>query len=35
VVVSGTVTALLLAIAVQVAKRQDMSDPNELAALRG
>ncbi len=35
IVVSATVTALLLAIAVQVGKRHGTVDPNELAALRG
>jgi multicomponent Na+:H+ antiporter subunit C len=35
IVVSATVTALLLAIAVQVHKRQGTLDPNELSALRG
>lgn len=35
IVVSATVTALLLAIAVQVHKRHGSVDPNELAALRG
>ncbi len=35
IVVSATVTALLLAIAVQVRKRHRTLDPNELAALRG
>jgi multicomponent Na+:H+ antiporter subunit C len=35
IVVSATVTALLLAIAVQVSKRHGTVDPNELAALRG
>lgn len=35
IVVSATVTALLLAIAVQVHKRHGTIDPNELAALRG
>jgi multicomponent Na+:H+ antiporter subunit C len=35
VVVSATVTALLLAIAVQVHKRQGTLDPNELSALQG
>jgi multicomponent Na+:H+ antiporter subunit C len=35
IVVSATVTALLLAIAIQVHKRQGTLDPNELSALRG
>ena len=35
IVVSATVTALLLAIAIQVHKRHGTIDPNELAALRG
>jgi multicomponent Na+:H+ antiporter subunit C len=35
IVVSATVTALLLAIAVQISKRHDTIDPNELASLRG
>ena len=35
IVVSATVTALLLAIAVQVGKRHGTIDVNELAALRG
>jgi len=35
IVVSATVTALLLAVAVQVHKRHGTVDPNELAALRG
>jgi multicomponent Na+:H+ antiporter subunit C len=35
VVVSGTVTALLLAIAVQVHKRQGTLNPDELSELRG
>jgi len=35
IVVSATVTALLLAIAVQIHKRHNTVDPNELAALRG
>lgn len=35
IVVSATVTALLLAIAVQVHKRHNTLDPNELSALRG
>jgi multicomponent Na+:H+ antiporter subunit C len=35
IVVSATVTALLLAIAVQVHKRQGTLDPDELSALRG
>jgi multicomponent Na+:H+ antiporter subunit C len=35
IVVSATVTALLLALAVQVNKRQGTVDPDELAALRG
>jgi multicomponent Na+:H+ antiporter subunit C len=35
IVVSATVTALLLAVAVQVSKRHGTIDVNELAALRG
>lgn len=35
IVVSATVTALLLAIAVQVYKRHGTLDPNELRSLRG
>jgi multicomponent Na+:H+ antiporter subunit C len=35
IVVSATVTALLLAIAVQVHKRHDTLDPNNLSSLRG
>lgn len=35
IVVSATVTALLLALAVQVSKRQGTVDPDELTALRG
>lgn len=35
IVVSATVTALLLAIAVQVSKRHATIDANELAALKG
>jgi multicomponent Na+:H+ antiporter subunit C len=35
VVVSATVTALLLALAVQVSKRQGTVDPDELTALKG
>jgi multicomponent Na+:H+ antiporter subunit C len=35
VVVSATVTALLLALAVQVAKRHGTLDPDELTSLRG
>jgi multicomponent Na+:H+ antiporter subunit C len=35
VVVSATVTALLLAVAVQVHKRQGTLDPDDLSALRG
>ncbi|GDY29647.1 sodium:proton antiporter [Gandjariella thermophila] len=35
IVVSATVTALLLAIAVQIAKRHGTVDPDELHALRG
>jgi multicomponent Na+:H+ antiporter subunit C len=35
IVVSGTVTALLLAIAIQVHKRQGTLDPDELSALHG
>jgi multicomponent Na+:H+ antiporter subunit C len=35
IVVSGTVTALLLALAVQIAKRHGTVDPDELHALRG
>jgi multicomponent Na+:H+ antiporter subunit C len=35
IVVSATVTALLLALAVQVSKRQGTVDPDELKALKG
>jgi multicomponent Na+:H+ antiporter subunit C len=35
VVVSATVTALLLALAIQVSKRQGTVDPDKLSALRG
>ncbi len=35
IVVSATVTALLLAIAIQVDKRHGTVDPDELRALRG
>ena len=35
IVVSATVTALLLALAIQVRKRQGTVDPDELRALRG
>ena len=35
IVVSATVTALLLALAIQVNKRQGTVDPNELPALKG
>jgi multicomponent Na+:H+ antiporter subunit C len=35
IVVSATVTALLLALAIQVGKRQGTVDPDELAALHG
>jgi multicomponent Na+:H+ antiporter subunit C len=35
VVVSATVTALLLALAIQVSKRQGTLDPDQLTALRG
>jgi multicomponent Na+:H+ antiporter subunit C len=35
VVVSATVTALLLALSVQVAKRHGTVDPDELRSLRG
>lgn len=35
VVVSATVTALLLALAIQIHKRHGTLDPNELRALRG
>lgn len=35
VVVSATVTALLLALAVQINKRQGTPDPDELSALKG
>lgn len=35
IVVSATVTALLLAVAVQVHKRHGTVDPDELRALRG
>ncbi len=34
IVVSATVTALLLALAIQVNKRQRTVDPNELVALK-
>jgi multicomponent Na+:H+ antiporter subunit C len=35
IVVSATVTALLLALAVQISKRQGTADPDKLTALRG
>jgi multicomponent Na+:H+ antiporter subunit C len=35
IVVSATVTSLLLAIAVQIAKRHGTVDPNALVALEG
>ena len=35
VVVVATVTALLLALTIQIAKRQGTIDPDELTALRG
>jgi multicomponent Na+:H+ antiporter subunit C len=35
IVVSATVTALLLALAVQINKRHGTVDPDELAALKG
>jgi multicomponent Na+:H+ antiporter subunit C len=35
IVVSATVTALLLALAVQIAKRHGTVDPDELVSLRG
>jgi multicomponent Na+:H+ antiporter subunit C len=35
VVVSATVTALLLALAIQVAKRHGTDDPDELRSLKG
>jgi multicomponent Na+:H+ antiporter subunit C len=35
IVVAATVTALLLALAVQVAKRHGTVDPDELSGLRG
>jgi multicomponent Na+:H+ antiporter subunit C len=35
VVVEATVTAVLLALTVQVAKRFGTVDPNELGAMRG
>jgi multicomponent Na+:H+ antiporter subunit C len=35
VVVSATVTALLLALAIQVAKTQGTTDPDELSSLKG
>ena len=35
IVVAATVTALLLALAIQVAKRHGTVDPDELNALRG
>jgi multicomponent Na+:H+ antiporter subunit C len=35
VVVSATVTALLLALAIQVHKRQGTVNPDELTALKG
>ncbi len=35
IVVSATVTALLLALAIQIAKRHGMLDPDELSSLKG
>jgi multicomponent Na+:H+ antiporter subunit C len=35
VVVSATVTALLLALAVQIARRHGTTDPDQLTALKG
>ncbi|MCQ9165753.1 MULTISPECIES: sodium:proton antiporter [unclassified Arthrobacter] len=35
IVVSATVTSMLLALAVQIAKRHDTVDPDELRSLRG
>jgi multicomponent Na+:H+ antiporter subunit C len=35
IVVSATVTALLLALAIQIAKRHGTVDPDELSALEG
>jgi len=35
VVVSATVTALLLALAVQIAKQHRTVDPDQLSSLRG
>jgi len=35
IVVSATVTALLLALAIQVAKRHGTVDPDQLSALEG
>jgi multicomponent Na+:H+ antiporter subunit C len=35
VVVSATVTALLLALTVQIARRHGTIDPDELSSLRG
>ena len=35
IVVSGTVTALLLALAIQIAKQHGTVDPDELSALEG
>jgi multicomponent Na+:H+ antiporter subunit C len=35
IVVSSTVTALLLALAIQIHKRHGTVDPDELRALRG
>jgi len=35
VVVSATVTALLLALAVQIAKRHGTTDPDDLSTLKG
>lgn len=35
IVVSATVTALLLALAIQIGKRHGTVDPDKLAALRG
>lgn len=35
IVVSATVTSLLLALTIQIAKRHDTIDPDELRSLRG
>lgn len=35
IVVSATVTALLLALSLQIAKQHGTTDPDELSALRG